>query len=220
MAPRKSAARIRLLLIDPYELIPAELRDGLAAKGMLAAQAAGEPNTRPDAVLLAPPVDTLPARAIIKFAAIVRDIPIIVYDAAPSMQRQANTFGAGAGGYVIGEVTSEDIAPVVDVARHGGFACCRRSIEFMRERLQAPAGFSQIERQIVALVTTGAEDDAIAEQLSMPERKVKEILSRVFRKAGASSRIELAAWWMHWAMGEDDPLIEGASDDVRFVTSA
>ena len=48
------------------------------------------------------------------------------------------------------------------------------------------------EREIAALVATGASNKEIAYQLTISDKTVKNILTKVFAKTGTRSRTELA----------------------------
>ncbi len=52
------------------------------------------------------------------------------------------------------------------------------------------------QREITALVATGASDKEIARQLSISHKTVRNILTRVFVKTGVRSRTELAVQWI------------------------
>jgi DNA-binding CsgD family transcriptional regulator len=59
---------------------------------------------------------------------------------------------------------------------------------------QAPGGLSPRERQIVALVTAGLTNRAIADQLFISERTVDTHISRIRRKLRMTTRTQLAVW--------------------------
>ncbi len=52
------------------------------------------------------------------------------------------------------------------------------------------------EREIAALVATGASNKQIARNLSISEKTVKNILTNVFAKTRTQSRTELAVQWL------------------------
>ncbi len=54
------------------------------------------------------------------------------------------------------------------------------------------AGLSPREREIAALVATGASNKEIARELAISTKTVKNTLTKVFDKTGARSRTELA----------------------------
>lgn len=52
------------------------------------------------------------------------------------------------------------------------------------------------EKEITALVATGASNKQIARQLVISEKTVKNILTNVFAKTRTQSRTELAIQWL------------------------
>jgi len=53
------------------------------------------------------------------------------------------------------------------------------------------------ELQVVSLVAKGNPNKRIALELHLTEGTVKEYLNRIFRKAGAANRTELAIWYLN-----------------------
>lgn len=122
--------------------------------------------------------------------------PVIVYDPAPSMMREANAFEAGAQGYVVEGVSIEQLQAIMAVARLGGFACCPNTLAFMRRELTAPVRFSQREATIAHLVAMGATNATIAAELGFSVRTVEEEVRSMCRNLGVPSRTGLALWWL------------------------
>jgi two-component system nitrate/nitrite response regulator NarL len=61
-----------------------------------------------------------------------------------------------------------------------------------RAGLKHPFGFTPREREVLALVVAGCANKEIARQCAVSEETVKHHLTRMFNKAGASNRLELA----------------------------
>jgi two-component system nitrate/nitrite response regulator NarL len=55
-----------------------------------------------------------------------------------------------------------------------------------------PAGFTPREREVLSLVVAGCGNKEIAQRLTVSEETVKHHLTRMFDKAGAANRLELA----------------------------
>ncbi|MBI5305852.1 MAG: helix-turn-helix transcriptional regulator [Chloroflexi bacterium] len=55
------------------------------------------------------------------------------------------------------------------------------------------------EREIIALVATGASNKEIAYQLALSSKTVTNVLTRVFAKTQTRSRTELAVRWVRSA---------------------
>jgi two-component system nitrate/nitrite response regulator NarL len=58
--------------------------------------------------------------------------------------------------------------------------------------LKHPFGFTRREREVLSLVVAGCANKEIARQCAVSEETVKHHLTRMFNKAGASNRLELA----------------------------
>ena len=63
------------------------------------------------------------------------------------------------------------------------------------------AGLSAREREVAVLVADGRTNREIAARLFLSEKTIETVLSRVFRKLGVRSRVEVAA---HVAAGDPD----------------
>jgi len=69
----------------------------------------------------------------------------------------------------------------------------RTKLMLMKERtMDLNTSLSRREREIAALVATGASNKEIARQLAISIKTVKNILTKVFTKTGTRSRTELA----------------------------
>ncbi|NNM93283.1 MAG: helix-turn-helix domain-containing protein [Candidatus Eremiobacteraeota bacterium] len=65
-----------------------------------------------------------------------------------------------------------------------------------RAQIGALRALSRREREITALIAEGLSNRAIAERLVLSERTVEGHIANAFGKAGASSRAQLAAWYI------------------------
>ncbi|WP_405747002.1 helix-turn-helix transcriptional regulator [Streptomyces sp. NBC_01525] len=63
------------------------------------------------------------------------------------------------------------------------------------EAPEIPCRLSRRQEEVMALVSRGARNAEIAEQLDLSEKTVKNHLNRIFRELGASSRIEAVLLW-------------------------
>ncbi len=93
----------------------------------------------------------------------------------------------GAGGFISKDWRGADIVEAVRIIGLG-------MSMFTENPNQAPAApqLSERERQVVALVGTGATNREIAEQLQLSPHTVKEYVSAVFKKLGVRNRAEAA----------------------------
>jgi DNA-binding NarL/FixJ family response regulator len=60
------------------------------------------------------------------------------------------------------------------------------------------------EKQVVALITTGQSNKAIAHELLLSEGTIKVYVSHIFDKVGVTNRTELAVWAYKKKLEEGD----------------
>ena len=204
MAPRASRQRPHLLIVDPYNLLPVDLR----AEVMLCTRwsiASSSSRRSPSLALLVTGAQEKPSVMFHHFFTSIAAIPTIIYDAEPTTSREANVFSAGANGYVVPGVTIKELMPIMEVAHFGGFSICSRAMALLRDQLAAPVQFSRREHQVVARIALGADMEAVAEELHLPLLVVDETLKRACHKAGVDSLTALSTWWGRWTMMDELP---------------
>ena len=109
---------------------------------------------------------------------------------------------AGVSGYVLKDARASDLLQAIRTVAAGGAAVdpmvTSRVLEQYR-RLSAreealSAGFlTERETEILRLLAAGASNRTIAEKLYLSEQTVKNTLSGIYQKLGASNRTEAAA---------------------------
>ena len=95
---------------------------------------------------------------------------------------------AGACGFVEADDVDGTLVPTVH-AVHAGQICAPR----LTRRAFAKPSFSMREKQVVALVATGATNAQIAARLYLSESTVKSHIASIFDKLGVHSRNDIAA---------------------------
>jgi len=90
---------------------------------------------------------------------------------------------AGASGFVSKDWAAEDLAHAVRVVAGGGTV-------FGPPTAEPPAGLSTREREILALIATGATNTEIAARLFLSPHTVKEHTSALYRKLGVRNRAQ------------------------------
>ncbi|MFG2350747.1 helix-turn-helix transcriptional regulator [Streptomyces phaeochromogenes] len=76
-----------------------------------------------------------------------------------------------------------------------GAAARRRNVSIPRRRA-ARAGLTDREVRLIGMVSDGSTNRQIAARLACSEKTVEQRLSRLFRRTGCRSRVELAAAWL------------------------
>jgi two-component system response regulator DesR len=90
---------------------------------------------------------------------------------------------AGASGFISKDWSAQEVADAVQVVAQGGSV-------FQPGDAEPPAGLSTRERQVLALIATGATNAEIAERLFLSPHTVKEHTSALYRKLGVRNRAE------------------------------
>jgi DNA-binding NarL/FixJ family response regulator len=96
---------------------------------------------------------------------------------------EAAARAAGASGFISKDWGEEDVAEAVQVVAAGGTV-------FRTEAGEPPAGLTAREREILALIATGATNTEIAARLFLSPHTVKEHTSALYRKLGVRNRAE------------------------------
>ncbi|MFF2066734.1 AAA family ATPase [Streptomyces sp. NPDC058200] len=76
-----------------------------------------------------------------------------------------------------------------------GAAARRRNVSLPRRRA-AREGRSERDARLIAMVSEGSTNRQIAARLACSEKTVEQRLTRLFRRTGCRSRVELAAAWL------------------------
>ncbi|MGW7680575.1 response regulator [Kribbella sp. NPDC054772] len=101
---------------------------------------------------------------------------------------------AGATGYVLKDAPPEDLAAAVRTAAEGRTALAPTVADRLMTRLRTPATtLTRRETEVLALVSQGLSNQAIAERLHLTEGTVKSHLARVYAKLGVDSRTAAVA---------------------------
>jgi DNA-binding NarL/FixJ family response regulator/signal transduction histidine kinase len=138
-------------------------------------------------------------------------IPLIFLTARNQAQDRIKSIQGGAVGYISKPFFYEELKAAVDnilAVREGGIRDAERRVieaihggldnfpqprEIDVERAMEAFGFTKQEREVAVLVATGKSDKEIAGVLGLSSRTVSNYVSRLLKKADASSRTELTA---------------------------
>jgi DNA-binding NarL/FixJ family response regulator len=103
---------------------------------------------------------------------------------------------AGARGYVLKDMDADDLArAVVSVARGDALfspGIAARMVQFFAERPSAPAfpDLTDSERSVLRLMAAGTGNNAIARELSLSPKTVRNYISNIFRKLQVADRAQ------------------------------
>jgi DNA-binding NarL/FixJ family response regulator len=209
-----SEAPIRVVLADDHELfrtglrgllegegieVVAEAADGLQAAEVVAANA-------PDVVVMdinMPRQSGIEAtREIRRRSPASRVLIVSVYENEESI---GETIVAGACGYLLKDSAVEDIAEGVRAAARGEAKLSARIAAQLLERLRVdeapgdlppsePPPLTERELEVLRLIATGKDNNAIAAQLLMSQQTVKNHVSNVLAKLEVQNRIQAAVY--------------------------
>ena len=206
-----AATPIRVFLLDDHEVVRQGLRALLESSGDivvvgesgLAQEAAARiPALRPDVAVLDA---RLPDGSGIEVCRTVRGVdPAIKALILTSYDDDEALFAAimaGAAGYVLKEITGQDLIGAVHQVAAGNSlidpALTARVLERVRNGPgTAPelAGLTEQELKLLALIAEGLTNRQIGERMFLAEKTVKNYVSALFAKLGMERRTQAAAY--------------------------
>ena len=107
---------------------------------------------------------------------------------------------AGAAGYVLKDETPETVVRAIRIVMQGDTWFSQRIMSKLTRwqaaetATQAEGHLSLRDVEILKLIATGWDNARIAEELHLAEQTVRNRVSRVYAKIGASSRAEAIVW--------------------------
>jgi DNA-binding NarL/FixJ family response regulator len=198
---------IRVLIADDHGVI----RDGLgrlisalpdmelvgtAGDGAEAVERVRE--LEPDVVLMdldMPKVDGIEATR-----RVLADRPgtaVLVLTSFSDRPRILGALEAGACGYLLKDVASDEVAEGIRAAARGESPLdprAARTILTARAEPDPLSSLSAREREVLGLLLDGLPNKLIARRLEISEKTVKSHLTRIFREIGVSDRTQAALW--------------------------
>jgi NarL family two-component system response regulator LiaR len=204
------AERTRLLICDDHAVVRQGLTAFLALQDdiEIAGEAAdGEEAVaqalalRPDVVLMdlvMPRVDGV--EAIRRIRAALPETRVIVLTSFLDDDKVFPAIKAGADGYLMKDVSPQDLAKAIRMARAGepllAPEVARRLMdEASREGAAAPAGrLTERETEVLRLIAKGRSNKEIARELTLAEKTVKAHVSNILQKLGLADRTQAALY--------------------------
>jgi DNA-binding NarL/FixJ family response regulator len=205
---------IRVLLADDHGVIRdglgrliSALEDielaGVAVDGAEAVERVGE--LAPDVVLMdldMPKLDGIQATR-----RIVAEHPgtaVLVLTSFSDRPRILGALDAGACGYLLKDVSSEEVAEGIRAAARGEAPLDPRAARTVLNARSDPdplGGFSPREREVLDLLVEGLPNKLIARRLEITEKTVKAHLTSIFREIGVTDRTQAALWAERHGLG-------------------
>jgi len=206
---RDAGARVRVFLLDDHEIVRRGIRELL--EGEPGIEVVGESGTAEEAVrripALRPDVAILDARlpdgsgidvcrAVRSQDPSIRALILTSYDDDEALFA---AIMAGAAGYVLKQVRGNDLVETVRRVAAGQSTLDPRVTEAVLQRLRsgpptdpAVARLTGQERRILTLIGEGLTNRAIAQELGLAEKTVKNYVSSLLAKLGLGSRTQAA----------------------------
>jgi NarL family two-component system response regulator LiaR len=199
-------APIRVLLVDDHTMVRRGLATFLKIYDDLAL--AGEAadgkealdlceKTKPDVVLMdlvMPGMDGVAATRAIR--ARFPDVQVLALTSFKENERIRNVLEAGAIGYLLKDITADDLADAIRLAHLGRSTLAPEAAQSMVEAATQPPApgldLTDRERVVLALVVEGLNNTQIAARLFVSPSTIKSHVSNILSKLGVSSRTEAA----------------------------
>jgi DNA-binding NarL/FixJ family response regulator len=198
---------IKVLLADDHgvirdglgrliEALPDVELAGVAADGEQAVDRARA--LRPDVVLMdleMPRLDGIQAtRRILEERP---ETAVLVLTSFSDRPRIMGALEAGACGYLLKDVSSDEVAEGIRAAARGESPLDPRAARTVLAARREPdplEGLSGREREVLALLVEGMANKLIARRLGISEKTVKAHLTRIFRVLDVTDRTQAALW--------------------------
>ena len=107
---------------------------------------------------------------------------------------------AGAVGYLDKKLRASQLVSAIRRAAGGEFLFDRKQIERARrwreEISRKWESLSVRERQVLQMLTEGADNKTIAASLEISVNTIEKHLHHIYKKLGVSSRVEASTWWV------------------------
>lgn len=155
---------------------------------------------RPDVVLLHVNPPSVPLEEVI--APIIRhcaDTAVLIVSLADDRETFLAAMRAGARGYLSRGAPSQDLVLAIGIVQSGGMVFDSSTSDWVTDHLAQPAGvakpFPELtdrELEVLELVADGLGTAAIAKQLGLSIKTVRNYLSRIFSKLHLVDRAEAA----------------------------
>lgn len=142
------------------------------------------------------------------------EVQIVILTAYAGDSSLAEADGAHVSGYVLKEIGSEALIRALEAVSRGAAyfdpSLTRRDVRQVREVARAAAGpaladLTEQELRVLSLVARGKTNKAIASALYLSNGTVRNYVSNVLRKIGATNRAEAAAHAVRYHIWEHVP---------------
>ncbi len=206
-------SKMRIVLVDDHEVVRLGLKVLLEQSDHF--EVVGEANNAKEAVEIAgkfrPDIVLMDIRlpgasgieACEEITQLYPEVRVVMLTSYAEDEMLFSAIRAGASGYLLKQINSEDLIRSLDSVRRGDalldplvtqrvFQEVRRAVK--EEEASAFAILSQQEKHVLILVSEGKTNREIAKSLFLGEGTVRNYVSSILSKLGASNRAEAAAY--------------------------
>lgn len=206
-------SKMRIVLVDDHEVVRLGLKVLLEQSDHF--EVVGEANNAKEAVEIAgkfrPDIVLMDIRlpgasgieACEEITQLYPDVRVVMLTSYAEDEMLFSAIRAGASGYLLKQINSEDLIRSLESVRRGDalldplvtqrvFQEVRRAVK--EEEASAFAILSQQEKHVLILVSEGKTNREIAKSLFLGEGTVRNYVSSILSKLGASNRAEAAAY--------------------------
>ena len=208
----KAGAPIRVMLVDDHEVVRQGLKAMLEAAGMMVVAEAGTVNdaiesasrSRPDVVVMDVQLaDGSGVEATREIRDKHSDIRVIMLTSFSDDEALFASIMAGASGYVLKQVKSNDLLRSIQTVAEGGSLLdpavtgavldrLRKGKHFLKD--EKLARLSPQEERILGFIAEGKTNREIGEAMKLAEKTVKNYVSAILTKLEVTRRAEAAAY--------------------------
>ena len=207
MSTTTSSPPIRVLLVDDHMMVRRGLATflkifddlelaGEAADGKTALQLCAQ--VRPDVVLMdlvMPEMDGATATRAIRQQ--FPEVQVLALTSFKEEERVQNVLQAGAIGYLLKDISADDLAEAIRAAHAGRATLASEAAQaLVHATTQSPVpghDLTERERVVLALLVEGLNNTQIAGKLYVSPSTIKSHVSNILSKLGVASRTEAAA---------------------------
>jgi DNA-binding NarL/FixJ family response regulator len=132
-------------------------------------------------------------------------VRVVVLTSFADRDRILDALDAGAIGYLLKDAEPDELLGGVRAAARGESPLAPKAARHLVAHHQQPrpgASLTEREREILALLASGAPNKVIAQRLRIAEKTVKNHISSIFQTIGVTDRTQAALWAAEHRLGK------------------